>query len=42
MKEPVRKLVSIALAFMLVFSMAGSASAADESVSGEIVIYSSM
>ena len=42
MKYPVQKLVSLALAFLLIFSMAGSASASDESVSGEIVIYSSM
>ena len=41
MKKQVRKLVSLALSILLAFSMTGSASAADGSVSGEIVIYSS-
>ena len=42
MKKQVRKLVSLALSILLAFSMTGCASAADGSVSGEIVIYSSM
>ena len=42
MKMPVRKAVSLILALLLAFGAAGSALAVDESVSGEIVIYSSM
>ena len=42
MKKQVRKLVSLALSILLALSITGSVSASDGSVSGEIVIYSSM